>query len=538
MAIQPFKEEDSIIGFIQKEKIVNERGIPISFYDRPFLYDPMRDWSRFQCHKKAAQGIGMSVTMNIKSLYAAKHKGWSLIHAFPTDGDAREFVRTKMNKMLESNQAFTGIQTDNIEMKQVEDRFLYYQGTGSKSGALSKTVDVIIQDEKDRSDQLFLQALESRTINSDFRGVWSLSNPSIDGAGVDADWAQSDKKEWHVTCVNGHEHPLTWPESIDIQGKRFVCRECKTTLSDDDRRHGRWINQDGEVWTGVLNPKYKWSGWHHTLMFAPRISAEYVIEQWNEGKNEEYFNNFILGEPYSPGDTKIEKHFILDSWTPKNIVTGKYFLGVDVGNIRHYVLGSEKGIIQVGTFTGQQKLDELIERYKPFTVIDANPENTMSHHYKDNYPNVYVCHLEGDRKQNTLIRVGENDQRGMLFVDKHRTIDRIVHDLMEGKILFSLPNDQNFRLLVQHYGDLRRVKETNKLGIEHYIWDSLTGDDHLLFATLFYWVSVQLYGGGTGAEFLGTNPIPDAIIRTRDGFKMNLKEYLENQDVWIEHSND
>lgn len=497
----------------------------------------MRDWSRFQCYKKAAQGIGMSVTMAIKEYYAAKHKGWGFVHSFPTDADASDFVKTKVNKILQANSIFGGIDSDSVQLKIYGDRPIHYQGTGSGSGALSKTVDCIIQDEKDRSNQEFLKSLESRTINSTFKGVWSLSNPSIDGAGVDADWAQSDKKEWIVTCENSHAHPMTFPESVDIQTKRYICRECRVTLTDDQRRCGEWVNSLGEKWKGVLNPQFKFSGYHMTLMFAPLVSAGYLIEQWNEGKNEEYFNNFILGEPYSPGDTKIEKHHILDNWTPKNIITGKYFLGVDVGRIRHYVLGSEKGIIQIGTFTGQQKLDELLERYKPFMVIDANPENTMSHHYKDNYSNANICHLEGDRKQNTLIRIGENDKRGMLFVDKHRTIDRLVHELMEGKILFSLPNDQEFRTLVAHYGDLRRVKETNSLGIEHFIWDSLTGDDHYLFATLFYWVAVQLQGTGGPAQSVNVLETVDSIVRTKNGFRNNLKESLESQ-IWTEHSED
>src|SRR3990167_2403326 len=95
--------EISIIGFLMENKIVNERGERIDFYDRPFLYDPMRDWSRFQCYKKGAQGIGMSFTMAIKTYYAARYKGWGFIHSFPTDADASGFVKTKVNKLLKAN---------------------------------------------------------------------------------------------------------------------------------------------------------------------------------------------------------------------------------------------------------------------------------------------------------------------------------------------------------------------------------------------------------------------------------------------------
>lgn len=516
--------ELSIIGFLIEEGIVNERGTKIEFRDRPFLYDPMRDWSRFQCYKKAAQAIGMSVTMGLKSLYAAKYKGWSFIHAFPTDEDARSFVKTKTNKILKVNECFKEIESDNIELKQYGGRDIHYQGTGSKSGALSKTVDVIIQDEKDRSDQSFLKDLESRTINSEIKGVWSLSNPSVEGAGVDADWQLSDKKEWFVRCKNGHTHPMTWPESIDLKLAIFVCSECKVPLSDDDRRRGEWV-QTGD-------PKAKWSGYHMTALFAPLISAEFIIEQWGDGKNPEYFHNFILGEPYSPGDTKIDKQVILDSWTPKNIVTGQYFLGVDIGNIRHYVLGSEKGIIEIGTFTGQKHLDEILERYHPTSVMDAMPENTMAHHYKETFENFFICHLGRDKENNSVIRWGEDDKRGIVFADKHRVIDRLVDELLAGKILFSVPADQNFRTFIAHCGDLRRVKEIDTLGVERFIWESLTKEDHFLFALLFYWVAKQTAISGVASVISSAAEPPQAIVRTKDGFRNNLKEVLEFREVY------
>ena len=524
-------EELSILGFIEENKIVNERGERLDFYNRPFLLEPLCDRSRFQCYKKAAQGIGMSTMMSIKTFYSAMYDGYSSIHTFPTDDDSREFVKTKVNKMLQGNACFKGIQSDNVELKEIGDRFIYYQGTISKSGALSKTADILVQDEKDRSDQQKLKDLESRTINSKFKGVWSLSNPSVDGAGVDEDWNQSDKKEWLVECSNGHKKPMVWPESVDIQNKRFVCNECGITLSDDERRYGDWyvFGDPERKWDGTLHAK--WSGWHMTLLFCPLISAEYIIEQWDEGKNPEYFNNFILGEPYSPGDTKIERHTIIDNWTPKNIDTGRYFLGVDVGNIKHYVLGSEKGIMKVGTFTEWHKLDEILARFGPTSVMDAMPENTMAHHYKDTKENFFICHFSSDKENNSFIRWGENDKQGIVFADRNRLIDHVVTDLLDGKILYSLPSDRDFRDYLKHCGDLRRVKETNNRGIEKYIWDSLTGEDHYFFATLYWWIAKQTFIAGA-TEFIGANGPPQAVIQTKDGFRLNVQEVLEYREIY------
>lgn len=526
-------QQISILGFIEENEIKNERGDKLDFYNRPFLIDPLCDRSRFQCYKKAAQGIGMSTMMSIKTFYAAMVDGYSSIHTFPTDDDSREFVKTKVNKMIQMNSCFHGIQSDNVELKEIGDRFIYYQGTISKSGALSKTADILVQDEKDRSDQQKLKDLESRTINSKYKAVWSLSNPSVDGAGVDDDWNHSDKKEWLITCDNGHKHAMTFPESIDEKTKKFICSECKVGLSDEQRRRGAWYieGDPNRPWEGVLEDGYKWSGYHMTLLFAPLITAEYVLEQWNEGRNIEYFYNFILGEPYSPGDTKIERHTILDNWTPKNIITGNYFLGVDVGNIKHYVLGSEKGIVQIGTFTQWHKLDELLTRFKVTTVMDAMPENTIAHHYKDTYPNFFINHFTADKENNSFIRFGEADKKGIVFSDRSRLIDHVVNDLLEGKILYSLPSDKDFRDYVRHCADLRRVKEKNNMGVERFVWDSLTGEDHYFFATLYWWIAKQtFFSGETG--FIATPTEPQRIIQTSDGFRNNMQEVLEFREIY------
>lgn len=517
----------SIIGFIREHGIVNEKGEPLDFSTRRYLYAPMCDWSQFQVYKKAAQ-VGMSVTMAIKSLYGCKQKQWNIIHTFPSDSNAAEFVNTKTNKILRANKVFENIPHDNVERKEIDGRFLYYKGCNSPTAAVMTTADLIIHDEKDRGDAETQRTFNSRVLSSKFKGIWELSNPSVEGAGVDVSWNESDKKEWMCTCDNGHELPLVWPESIDISNKKFVCQQCKVELTNEQRRMGRWV-QTGK-------PDAKFSGYHMTLLMVLEITAEYVIEQYNDGKDPEYFYNFILGEPYSPGDTKLERHAILDNWTPKNIETGNLYLGVDIGNIKHFVLGSEKGIIRVGTFTEWHELDKLLMTPGlKVTVIDAMPENTMAHHYKDTYQNVFLCHFGVDKENNTVIRWGEGDKFGLVFVDRNRAIDRLVGTILGGEILYSLPSDRDFRTYVKHCSDLRRVKEVNNRGIEHFVWDSLTGEDHFFFATLYYDIARQ--AGGTGVVFGTTPEKVQAVIRTNEGFRNNLKEVLEKR-VWTGYSGD
>lgn len=478
----------SILVWLTEENIVNEKGEPLDFKDHLFLLDILTDWSQNLVVKACAQ-VGKSVTFSLKVLFAIKYFRFNVIYTFPTDDDVREFVSSKVNKILQANHhQFAGMDTDSIERKEINDRFLFFKGTVSKTAAISNTADLLVHDEASRSNQPTLETYKSRTKASDYKGRWLFSNPTTEKDLLDQEWHKSDQKEWCVTCPSCKvEHYLVWPESIDIPNKRFVCRLCKEPISDNVRRKGRWVAQ---------NPGSQISGYHISHLIATKISAAEIIAD-SEG-DQEYFYNFVLGEPYNPGDLSVSRGTILDIWTPKSLVTGNYYIGIDVGNLKHYVLGSEKGIIQVGRFSKWQELDDLLEFYKPKAgVIDAMPDNTMSKYYVEKYPFMQMSYFkENADNPQTIVWWGKKDKKGIVYSNRERVIDRMISDIVEAKFLIGVPSDKQLLLYVKHFETLRRVKETNNKGIERYIWDSTTGEDHFVFATLYY--RLALMGEGAG----------------------------------------
>lgn len=484
-------EDLSILAWIFKNNIVSEKGEPLDFSDRLFLLDILTDWSKEIVIKKAAQ-IGGSVSFNLKALFAVIKFGWNILYTFPTDSDVQEFVSSKTNKILASNQqVFAGLPTDNIERKGIGDRFMFFKGTVSKTAAIMTTADLLIHDEASRSDQSVLEMMKSRVKASMFKGRWLFSNPTTEKDEIDRAWNKSDQKEWMVTCKSCQsEQTLVWPASIDLTKRIFQCKDCHKELSNNDRRIGRWVPQ---------RPGKSISGYHISLLMAPWIDAEEIIRD-SEG-DQEYFYNFVLGEPYSPGDIRVSRSTILDNWTPKDLVTGTYYLGVDVGNVKHYVLGSEKGVTQIGTFSKWEELDELMVRYKPITVIDSNPDNTMARHYVEKYPNTYMSFFK-ENKDNpkTIVWWGkgstENDKDGIVYSNRNRILDQMIFYILHAKMLFALPSDKGLKLYLKHWETLRRIKVTDNSGIETYEWDSTTGEDHYVFATLYFYLAILGQGSG------------------------------------------
>ena len=475
-------EDVSIISWIFNNNIVSEKGEVLDFSDRLFLLDILTDWSQEIVIKKAAQ-IGGSVSFNLKALFAVKKLGWNILYTFPTDSDVNEFVSTKTNKILQANpQVFEGIPMDNVERKGIGDRFIFFKGTVSKTAAIMTTADLLIHDEASRSDQSVMETMKSRLKNSKYKGRWLFSNPTTEKDAIDIAWKQSDKKEWFITCNRCRlEQYLSWPESIDLNRKCFVCKnsDCKKKISDSERRAGKWV---------ATAPGKEISGYHISLLMAPWVTAAEVIKD-SEG-DQEYFYNFVLGEPYSPSDVRVNRNTILDNWTPKDLTTGNYFLGVDVGNIKHYALGSEKGLIKVGRFTKWADLDDLMKQYKPSLVIDAMPDNTMSKYYVENYRNALMSFFQGNKSNpRTLVWWGEGNKDGVVYSNRNRILDQLIDEILNAKILFGLRNDSEIKLYLKHWETLRRTKVVDNKGIESYTWDSTTGEDHFVFATLYYYLA-------------------------------------------------
>lgn len=487
--MQNDKQYFSILQWLVERGILDEKGEPFSFTDRPFLLDILTDWNPTIVVAACAQ-VGKSMVFSLKTLFAIKHLHFNVIYTFPTDDSVREFVGSKFNKIIQANShEFKGMEVDSVERKELNDRFVFFKGTVSKTGPISTSADLLIHDEISRSDQMAIQTYKSRVKASLYKGRFLFSNPGTERDELDLMFIASDQKEWCVTCPScKDEHPLSWPQSVDIEAKAYICQACKKPISDNVRRRGRWVAQ---------NPGSKVSGYHISHLMCPWISVEDVIEDSKGDPG--YFNNFVLGKPYSPGDLSVSKATILDLWTPKSLDIGERFIGIDVGNIKHYVVRTQKGLLKVGKFSAWSELDDILAFWKPSSgVIDAMPDNTAAKHYVDSYPFMQMSFfMENANNPQTIVWWGENDKKGIVYSHRDRILDRMLTDMIEAKYLIGVPTDADFREYIKHYETLRREKVVNTKGIERYIWASTTGVDHFVFADLYSYLAMLGSGSGT-----------------------------------------
>ncbi len=520
-------EDVSLPFWVVCNQIKNEKGELFEFKDHYFLYDILRDKSQLQVIKKAAQ-VGLSVTMNLKTFFFADKMGLSSIYIMPSDSDVEEFAKTKTDRIFQANECIRKrIKLDNVGLKQIGNTFIYYKGTRSKAAPISTTTDILVFDEYDRCDLEIAEIYSSRIVASKFKGKWLLSNPSSVGVGVDLAWKQSDKKEWFITCKKcGESQSLEWETNVDEIRGIYVCRNCGKELTDNERKIGKWqATGQGE-----------WSGYHISQMMAPWLTAKDLIKE-KEEKGIEYFRNFILGEQCSVGTSADFRQIITDNWTTDPLDAPPYYMGVDIGKRKHWVLGSRKGIFKIGVCESREELESVITRYNPIVVMDSGPERTWAEEFKRKFPKLFLCFYRRDKDIAEMVQWGgekgnfeDAKNWGYVWIDRNRVIDDLVYNLMRGEIQFSLSRD-DLEKYIKQWEDMRRIEEEVKsLRTGRYIWEAVKGINHFASASWFYFIACKR--GNIKTSFLEElKAKPLTVIQTTQGGE---QKFADLKEIWEE----
>lgn len=505
--------------FIKKYQIKNEAGLPIEFDKHFFLRDIYNDTSRFQVVLKPPQ-IGMTVLQLLKTLWMAKMKHIDIIYTLPTSGDVTDMAGGKINRIIAQNPILNSWikDHDTVEQKAVGENIIYYRGTFTTKQAMMVSSKLNVHDEVDASDASVITQYETR-LEAQADGMrWYFSHPSIAGHGVDIHWQNSDKKEWFITCPTcKNEHIMTFPDSIDMLKKVYICKACKAVLPDNARTYGEWRP----------TAKGVFSGYHISQMMCSWISAENIIEKYNDpNKDKQYFWNYVLGLPYVGSENKIEPEIILrNTTTLVNSQENRIVIGVDTGLPIHYVLLNAQGVFYNG------KCNPPSERYDPYDtlesylvrfpmsilVADQGGDLIGIRRLQAKYPGrVFLCYYRRDRKSKDMIKWGEHEDFGTVVVDRNRMIQMIVEQMRDTGRFRLNGSKEDWDEFAKHFGNIYRVAKETPFGVE-YSWER-NGPDHFVHALLYGLVGMDKYSEQLatiiGGDNFGmpSNPIFNNII--------------------------
>ena len=486
--------------FIQKYSIKNEAGLPIEFEQRSFLWAVYNDMSPLQVVLKAPQ-IGLTVLMIIKSLYVAMKQKKDIIYTLPTQGDVNDMAGGKINRIIAQNPILrTWVKDhDTVEQKSVGENIIHYRGSFTTKSAMMVSSDLNIHDELDASDQSVIEQYETRLQAKKDGWRWYFSHPSVTDFGVDKYWQQSDQKHWFITCPScKKEQFLSWPDSIDQDKRIFICKVCKSELSDEARSKGRWIARYGKTWQQENGIEKPFSGYWISQLMCPWISADKILKDFSE-KSADYFYNYVLGLPYSGGDSKLtQQHLFQNLTNTPNAAEDKerVVIGIDTGLKLDFVVGNQRlGLFYHGEANSYNDLDQLMKRWpRAIAVMDAGGDLIGSRQFYERWSGrVFLCYFTGEKKDNEISSWGEGEKFGQASVDRERGIQWVVDEFRTKKIPLQGSESDWYEYWLD-WSNLSRIKIFDpKTKVQKGIKWVRGGRDHRALATVLWRIGVDKF---------------------------------------------
>lgn len=464
-------EASTPLAWLMLNGAMNENQKPFDFDNHRFMIDIYADESDDIVSKKSAQ-VGFSTMAIVKCLWMLKYRHLNIIYVLPTQNLMKDFVVPKVNPLIYSNKFIKdSIDSDRENLKSIAKRYLYFKGAASEREAIAITGDVLVLDEYDRMpDYNIVNTYDSRLQASEHPRRWRFSNPSQIGFGVDELYNSSDQRMWFVTCSHcGYKSYMDFDKDeyevgtvtrhshyVNRDKKFYACGSCDEELSNDDRKYGEWL---------ARFPNRKRHGYWINQMMAPWVTAERIMEQYEESSID-FFYNFVLGKAYTPSDMIVNREAILRATAPSSIIKSNVSIGVDqdAGGC-YYVCMTPDGIFDHGYVDSWEKIEQLKLMYDAVVVCDPNPYPTMPKIMAGKYSDWYMCYFKEIKGLDTIEFKGS-----VVYADRTRVIDIVANEIIQGKMLFRQRPSEMEATIIKHWGNLYRTTEEKEDGRVKSTW--------------------------------------------------------------------
>jgi len=470
---------------------VNEYNKPLEFINHRFFIDYLSDDAQVIVSKKAAQ-VGATTMESLRNFHTAAFQKLNVIHTLQTSDVIKGFVFPKVNPIINLNPGISQLQKQDSEnLKQFNENFIFYRGAQSESQAINITADVLCVDEYDRSNQKIVEMYQSRLDASPYKLRRYFSNPSAIGFGVDGLYQKSDQRHWFVKCSHcNHRSYLDFEVStsddnhhIDMEKGIYACGKCGLEITDKERINGEWV---------AKYPDRPWHGYWFSQMMVPFHSAQDIIEK-HQSNSTEYFNNFVLGKAYTPADLIVSRETILNACEPKQIPKLNVAIGVDVGHIKHVVVGNQEGVFDLIKTESWEAVEKVFLMYpRAIMVIDAMPDFTIPKQLMEKYKGrVFICYYKQDTQNAGAVRFKDGKDYGIVHADRTKVFDMVATEINNKTLKFRM-EPHNLDEYIVHWGNTFRTTEIDTRGFERPIWTKdPSKPEHFCHATIYMRIALS-----------------------------------------------
>ncbi len=453
---------------------INEIKLQRSIYtfeNHEYQIEPMANDCKRVCYMKATRG-GFSEIEILKSLHGMIFSRYKegVLYLFPTTDDVNEFSKSRFAPLLSSNKLAIGRHvksggkgTDTASLKKINDAFLYLRGArlSERRGEQSESskmksigVDKIVFDEVDHMEEEVIAKARGRYYDSPWQEEVFIGNPIIPDLGIDLQWQKSDHRHWWRKCSSCGKYTcaelffIEDPErcvGVRKDGKGYIA--CKNCGREVFIRDGEWqpeLKDNTNYMRG-----YRWSQLSSAVCDPLDILRDF--REPPEGNIADVYR-LRLGLPYIAAEDRLTKAQIYECCGHEEQYsshTGPCAMGVDVGDVKHIIIGARTGneqytIFKTVALSSWREIHDLARRFHVTSaVIDMDPFRDKVRDFQAKEPyQIFLCSYSDNpsflRKWDTKEKVVK-DYRTALFDETHRiavtpgmlTIPRICPEIKE-----------------------------------------------------------------------------------------------------------
>lgn len=514
---------------------LNTRGQRMNFKNLHYLWQLYRGIQDqpYLAVIKCVQ-VGLSELFIIQSHIEAGEQGLTVMYVLPKYELRNRFVNNRIYKLHKKVEYYA--QKVREAESNVHRTSLMHYGKGTLVYVGSNVEDEFIEipvdsgyvDEKDRCNQGNLLMLPDRLTASPYGYQREISNPTVEGYGIDERYETSTKGSWmikdpnvkyprdpwfepdffrHVVREVGHkQYRVRDPEGDPHEGEVRLIGPSGYPV--DRLKKGEWVEE---------YPGRKWVGRRVSQVYSGLKPLSDLALGWydavgNERKEQLFFNS-RLGRAFTARGAKITEGVLNQcqvdyTWPVQQVrPSNPRFMGVDVGDVLHvvirerYTLDGQPALrlIHVGTCQSFSQVSSLIREWKPRRVVfDAYPEIHKVMEIKDEFDQVY-----SSRFQDGLTKMQVVKQNREIRMDRTAILDYVKEGVDNQFLLLprgaeELDNGSYY----SHMTASTRVLLANEENPEksRYVWVHTT-PDHYFLAEAYCFQASMLMSNSDVFEF-------------------------------------
>lgn len=509
IAIRKGMQRDFPVMYNAIEHHRTHKGKSLDFKNNPWALEVYADKHPFQVHIKSTQN-GVTEYILCREITEAI-QGRNVFHVMPDGNLVSRYVHERADKTIDLVPAYKKFKrSDSVTLKQLGPGTIAYVWSGSPSQFTEFAADTIIIDEVDRCDQSNLTMAKERLSNSeDPRQLW-VSNPTIEGFGIDELFADTDQLHWHIKCECGAvTHPDFFKHVVrEVDMKQYMVIDPLWEPGRDanmicDKCGRAWSKSQSGVWI-ARNPGNEKRGRHMSKLFTARTSIGELIENFTKAEADETkmtrFYNADLGLAYTAPGAKITED-MLDACVqnyPQGAMSssGVNVAGIDVGaefhltvgNIRHGVPGIR--LLDAQAVRDPEQVIDFLTRYRVRCfIIDAMPETRTSRRIASSIAGGFMCYFSKGKKDQIMGNI--------LTTDRTQALDNVKAAVSTGGLFLPM-NARHIKDYYAHMTASTRVFDEDANGGEGgYNWIEGSKADHYFLSTAYMFMAGNLLKMGS-----------------------------------------